>query len=133
MKRILYNENDEIEISLRYFAGDFYELIWRFKECKKFLWFKMHDKWKCLNRYESFGDNGYRDPRDDLNWHTVKFDLGRESDVQHYESIKAKVKTKRELYDVFNVDQTNEKFHRDMDKYYEYRARVQRHVDELVK
>ena len=91
MKRILYNENDEIEISLRYFAGDFYELIWRFKECKKFLWFKIHDKWKCLNRYESFGVNGYRDPRDDLNWRTVKFDLGRESDVQRYESIKGKV------------------------------------------
>ena len=59
MKKI-YNENDEVEIRLKYYVNHTFVLEWRFKEPGRFLFFKVPDKWRRIVLY----DNPYFSPNE---------------------------------------------------------------------
>ena len=129
-----YDENDQIEIKLGEYGIAFYELLWRYKEPRKFLWFDIKDKWKALMQYDP---RGYRrhseDPNDDILWKNVTFNLGRESDVQAFKLLKSKIKTKRDLYNFYNVYHSLEKYERDLADYAKFKEELKNNVRELCR
>lgn len=103
MKR--YNENDEIEISLEHNIGYHYWLKWRYKEPRKFLFFNVMDKWKYIHCYANSIFSVDDDPNDDFYWYWRGFHLDNKSDVQEYEKIKSTIKTKKELFKYYHVEE----------------------------
>lgn len=99
-----YTENDEIELKLDHDIADHYWLKWRYSEPRKFLFIKFYDDWKRIAYYtNTIGFTPDEDPNDDLNWYWRGFSLGEKYQVQEYESLKKKIRTKKELFDYFHV------------------------------
>lgn len=117
MRKEKYTENDEIELNLVYYAGPWYNLQWRYKKTHKFLWFDVHDSWKTLTIYKNNWTDLSDDPKDDYHWDSPSFKLTRDSDVQAYESLKKKLKTKKDLWDYYNVNGRTEAYLRDLEAY----------------
>lgn len=135
MKKIQHTENDEVELTLIHHVGDYYNLAWRYVGYKKFLWFKIYDKWKSLYLYKQYPQDPAtgHDPRDDFNWHNVSFNLGNDAQVQHYEAVKKRVKTKKDLWKEFQVDHNWERFQKDLRTYRAYCDKVNERIDRLAK
>lgn len=127
-------DDDQIEINLQQYGITWYELIWRYKEPRKFLWFNIKDRWKVLMQYDP---RGYRrrddDPNDDFYWENVCFNLGRESDVQAFKSLKNKIKTKRDLYNFYNIYHSWEKYERDLADYAKFKEEFKNNVKEICR
>lgn len=103
-----YTESDEIEIRLERLNRTKYVLLWRFKEPRKFLFFKIKHDWRTLSLYSMSEFDPQEDPNDDHYWHDVCFDAHKKDDVQEYERVKSRIKTKKDLYDYYSVrDRTN--------------------------
>ena len=98
-----YTENDEIEVRLVQYVPPYYDLQWRFKEPRKFLCFNIKQGWRTLCIYSNSGFTPGDDPNDDYFWHNVYFNMGRKSDVQEYENLKGRIKTKKDLFDYYRV------------------------------
>ena len=98
-----YSENDEIELRLVQYVRPYYDLQWRFKEPRKFLFFNVKPTWRTLSVYSNSMFDPKEDPNDDFYWHNVYFNMGRNSDVQDYESMKGRIKTKKDLFDYYNI------------------------------
>ena len=100
-----YNENDQIEFKLEHNVGDHYWLLWRFKEPRKFLFFKIRDKWKMLSYYCP----GFFAPEDnpdrDFSWYWRGFRLGKNSEVSEYEWIKNNIKTEKQIRNYYHMDE----------------------------
>ena len=135
MKKIQHTEHDEVELTLIHYVGDYYNLAWRYVGYKKFLWFKIYDKWKTLYLYKQYPQDPSRghDPRDDFNWDNVSFNLGNDAQVQHYEAVKKRVKTKKDLWKEFQVDHNWERFQKDLRTYRAYCDKVSERIDRLAK
>lgn len=127
-------DDDQIEISLQQYGIVWYELVWRYKEPRKFLWFNIKDRWKVLKQYDP---RGYRrrddDPNDDFYWHNVVFNVGRESDVQAFKSLKNKIKTKRDLYNFYNIYHLWEKYEKDLADYAKFKEEFKNNVKEICR
>lgn len=133
MKKKEYDENDEIEIGLSYYVHDCYLLVWRFKEPRKWLFFKRHDKWKNLYLYRPHAFMMKNDdPGDSFYWNYVMFDLGKNHEVQEYEKVKSTVKTKKDLYDYFKVEYSMESYRHQLEEYTKWRMETDNTVERLT-
>ena len=130
--RKIYTENDEIEIRLINYVGPYYDLQWRFKEPRKFLCFKIKNWWRRLCTYSNYVFDPADDPRDDYYWHNVYFNMGKKSNVQEYESVKAKVKTKKDLLDYFKVKESNGLYLEHLKKHREWEEELKDNVKKYV-
>lgn len=124
MKR--YNENDEIEFRLIHNVADHYWLQWRFKEPRKFMFFNIKDKWKGMRYYTPGIFNADDNPNDDIYWYWRGFHMGERNEVQEYDSIKKTIKTKKALFDYFQVKEN-------IDLYYNHLHQHKLWVDETNK
>ena len=115
-----YTENDEIELRLTHNIEDHYWLEWRFKQPRKWWFFKIYDKWKSIHYYSPGIFTPDDDPNDDFFWYWRGFHLGRKSEVQEYEKIKSVIKTKKELFNYFNVKGNTDLYHRHLKAHQEW-------------
>ena len=132
MKR-KYNENDEIEFRLVHNVADHYWLQWRFKEPCKFLFFNIKDKWKSLHYYIPGIFTPDDDPNDDFNWYWRGFHMGRENEVQEYDAIREKIKTKKALFDYYRVQDNIDLYHRHLNEHRQWVEKTNRNIDKYVK
>ena len=133
MRKKEYSENDEIEISLSHYVKDCYLLVWRFKEPRKWWFFKKYDKWKVLHLYRpSAFMTKEDDPDDSFYWDYVKFNLGKNHKVQEYEKVKSTVKTKKDLYDYFKVEYSMESYRHQLEEYTKWRMETDNTVERLT-
>ena len=113
-----YTENDEIELRLVCYAGPWFHLQWRYKKKHKFLCFNIHDSWKTLVYYdEQKWTDLSDDPRDDYYWWTPSFNLNRDADAQSFETLKKKLKTKKDLWDWYGINHRVEAYMKDLEEY----------------
>lgn len=112
MKR--YNENDEIEIRLEHNVGYHYWLKWRYKEPRKFLFFNVKDKWKYIHYYTPGIFSIDDDPNDDLFWYWRGFHLDNKSEAQEYESVRNKIKTKKQLFEYYHVKENTDLYFKNL-------------------
>lgn len=128
-----YTENDEIEIRLVHNVSDHYWLEWRFKEPRKFWIFKKYDKWKGLRYYTPGIFTPKDNPDDEFNWYFRGFHLGKQSEVEEYDYIVKTVKTKKDLYKYFRVEENIEKYYNHLEQHKkwlnEYYNNVKKYVD----
>lgn len=116
-----YNENDKIEIYFERTGGYNYKLQWRYKEPKKFLWFEIQDKWKGIMYYTNDIDVApYREPNEPMYWRYHGFNLLDEASKKEYDWIKENIKTKKELFDYFKVQENITKYYKDLHEYNEF-------------
>lgn len=129
-----YTENDEIELRLVNCAGAYYDLEWRYKKPHKFLFFNVKDGWKILPYYDT---NIYfsadEDPDSDLRWHNIIFNLGKKSDVDEYEKLKKTVKTKKDLYNFFHIQEKLEVYKRHQEEHDEWLEMLEGNIAKHVK
>ena len=127
-------DDDQIEITLGAYGIVLYELLWRYKEPRKFLWFNIKDRWKTLTRYDPIGGRRHsEDPNNDIFLENVTFNLGRESDVQAFKSLKNKIKTKRDLYNFYNVYYLQGKYEKDLADYKKFKEELKNNIKELCR
>ena len=128
-----YTENDEIELRLTHNVSTHYWLEWRFKKPKgRFLWFDIHDKWKSIPYYTPGIFTPDMDPDSEYNWYWRGFDLGKKHDVQEYDGLRDKIRTKKQLFDHFNVDGNTEKYNRDLERHRAWLNEVNENIKRLV-
>lgn len=127
-----YTETDEIEIRLTHNVVDHYFLEWRYKEPRKFLFFNIKDKWKLISRYMGVSrvDD---DPNDDIYWDWRGFHMGKRGEVQEYEKIKRDIKTKKQLFDYFNVSVNIENYYRDLHEHNKWLKETKENINKYVK
>lgn len=127
-----YTENDEIELGLAEWGFEYFQLVWRFKKCRKFLFFKFHDKWHRLKIYlpdqYSKGDN----PDRTLLWDDVCFNLTDQEDVNQYEALKNKVITKKDLWGYYNIDIRDDLYNKHKQEYLSRQLFLKENVKKLV-
>ena len=105
-----YTENSQIEFRLTHNVSDHYWLEWRFKEPKKIWIFKKYDKWKGIHYYIQGTFTPKDDPDREFAWYWRGFHLGRQKDVEEYDYIINNIKTKKELYKYFRVEDNIKKY-----------------------
>jgi hypothetical protein len=127
-----YNENDEIEIRLVHDIADHYFLEWRFKKPRKFLFFRVADKWKKIHYYNPGIFNVDDDPNDDMYWYWRGFRLGNKSDVQEYEKLKSIVRTQKDLFGYYHVKENMEWYSRNLREYRRWVEEVNATIGKLV-
>ncbi len=132
MKKI-YNDNDEVEIRLKYYVNHTFVLEWRFKEPGRFLFFKVPDKWRRILLYDNPRFSPYEDPDKDIYWSYVFFNLGWDSEVQKYERLKEKVKTKKELDNYFHVKEKMSLYQEHKKRHQEWVEKTNKTIDRLTK
>lgn len=128
-----YTETDEIEIRLTHNVADHYFLQWRFKEPHKFLFFNIEDKWKLISYYNPGVFSADDDPNDDIYWYWRGFHMGKRNEVQEYEKIKRDIKTKKQLFDYFNVSANIENYYRDLHEHNEWLKETNENIKKYVK
>lgn len=128
-----YAETDEIEISLTHNVADHYFLQWRFKEPRKFLFFNIKDKWKLISYYSPGVSGVDDDPNDDFYWYWRGFHMGKQNEVQEYEKIKRDIKTKKQLFDYFNVSANIENYYRDLHEHNKWLKETNENINKYVK
>ena len=109
-----YDENDEIELRLTHDIADHYFLEWRFKEPKKVWFFWKHDRWKTIQYYSPGVFSAEMDPNDDTYWYWHGFHLGNKAEVQEYENLKKNIRTKKQLFDYYNVQANIDTYYRNL-------------------
>lgn len=127
-----YTEYDGIELRLVHYAGPYYELQWRYREPHKFLCFNIKDKWKSINLY-TWTSDPEDNPYDWLYWSKVTFNLGNKSEAQEYESLRSRIKTKKALFDYYNVESRLARFHEDVKRYEEWAETLKVNAKKYVK
>ena len=132
MKKKVYDENDEIELRLTHNVEDHYWLEWRFKQPREWWFFKIYDKWKSIYYYLGSARKPDSDPNDDHFWYWRGFHLGKKSDVQEYEKIKKTIKTKKELFDYFNVVANIDTYYRDLHDHHEWLKETNAAIEKLT-
>lgn len=133
MKKKNYTENDEIELRLVHYVQAYYNLEWRFKESRKFLCFKLKDKWRTLCVYSNSLYSPEDDPNDDFYWSNVYFNMGRKSDVQEYECLKNKVRTKKDLFDYYQVQNKVNLYYDHMKQHRKWIEETNNNIKKFVK
>ena len=128
-----YTETDEIEIRLTHNVADHYFLQWRYKETRKFLFFNIKDKWKLISYYRPGVSSVDDDPNDDTCWYWRGFHMGTRSEVQEYDKIKRNIKTKKQLFDYFNVSANMENYYRDLHNHNEWLKETNENIKKYVK
>ena len=129
-----YTENDEIELRLTHNVSTYYWLEWRYKAPKwTFLWFKKRDRWKTIAHYLPGFFTPDKDPGDEFNWYWHDFNLGKRGDVQEYERLKGKVKTKKQLYDYYHVADNIELYYQHLEQHKEWLAETNSTIKRLTK
>ena len=132
-KKKTYDENDEIEFRLTHNVSDHYWLEWRYKEPRKFWFFKKYDKWKSLRYYTPGIFIAKDDPDDDFNWYWRGFHLGKKSEVQEYESIRKTIRTKKQLFDYYNVKGNLDRYYKDVEAHKKWVEEVNRNIQKYAK
>ena len=133
MKKRNYTENDEIEFRLIHNVADHYWLEWRFREPRRFWFFKKYDGWKNIHYYTPGIFTPKDDPNDDLNWYWRGFHLGKKSEVQEYEHIRQTIHTKKQLFDYYHVKENVEKYYTDLHKHKEWLDELGENIKKHVK
>lgn len=128
-----YTENDEIEIRLVHTVGAYYDLEWRYKKPHKFLFFNIKDNWKILPYYSPAAFSPDDDPDSEFYWPSVFFNLGKKSDVDEYERLKKTVKTKKDLYSFFHIQEKLEVYKRHMEEHDEWLEMLEGNIAKHVK
>lgn len=128
-----YTETDEIEIRLTHNVVDHYFLQWRFKEPRKFLFFNIKDRWKAISYYNPGISSPSDDPSDDLRWYWRGFHMGKRNEVQEYEKIKRDIKTKKQLFDYFNISANIENYHRDLEEHKKWLKETNENIKKYAK
>ena len=131
-KKKTYDETDEIEFRLTHNVSDHYWLEWRYKEPRKFWFFKKYDKWKGLHYYTPGIFTPDEDPDDDFNWYWRGFHLGKKSEVQEYESIRRNIHTKKQLYDYYHVKENIDRYYRDVETHKKWVEETNRNIQKYV-
>lgn len=128
-----YTETDEIEIRLTHNVAGHYFLEWRYKEPRKFLFFNIKDKWKLMSYYNPGVSSVDDDPNDDIYWYWRGFHMGKSGEVQEYEKIKRDIKTKKQLFDYFNVSANIENYYRDLHEHNKWLKETNENIKKYVK
>lgn len=128
-----YTETDEIEIRLTHNVADHYFLQWRFKEPRKFLFFNIKDKWKLISYYSPGVSSVDDDPNDGIYWYWRGFHMGKRNEMQEYEKIKRDIKTKKQLFDYFNVSANIENYYHDLHEYNKWLEETNENINKYVK
>lgn len=128
-----YTETDEIEIRLTHNVADHYFLEWRYKEPRKFLFFNIKDKWKLISYYCPGFSGVDDDPNDDIYWYWRGFHMGKRNEVQEYEKIKRDIKTKKQLFNYFNVSGNIENYYRDLHEHNEWLKETNENIKKYAK
>ena len=128
-----YTETDEIEIRLTHNVADHYFLEWRYKEPRKFLFFNIKDKWKLISYYCPGFSSVDDDPNDDIYWYWRGFHMGKRNEVQEYEKIKRDIKTKKQLFNYFNVSGNIENYYRDLHEHNEWLKETNENIKKYTK
>lgn len=128
-----YAETDEIEIRLAHNVIDHYFLQWRFKEPRKFLFFNIKDRWKSISYYSPGVSSVDKNPNDGLYWYWRGFHMGRRNEVQEYEKIKRDIKTKKQLFDYFNVSANMENYRRDLEEHKKWLKETNENIKKYAK
>lgn len=126
-----YTENDEIELGLTG-CEPYFELVWRFKKCRKFLFFKIHDKWHKLRIYcaDTYIKNW--DPDGYYFYYNICFNLDQNRDIAEYTDLKNKIITKKDLWDYYRIDARNKLYEEHKQKYNEYKHFLEENIKKLV-
>lgn len=114
---MVHNENEEIELGLYEWALDYHCLKWRYKTGFKFFGLKFPGCWHRLVYYDPdlrFSEK--IDPRDDYLWTRPSFDMDAVG-LRAFDELAGKIKTKKDLWDFYGVNERNLKYHEDMVKY----------------
>ena len=133
MSKKRYTENDEVELRLTHYVSDCYILEWRFKEPRKWWFFKIYDKWKSISYYQTALFTPDNNPDDDFYWFWRSFNLGRKSEVQEYERLKERVKTKKDLYSYFRVKENMDIYYHHLDQHRKWLEDYNATIDRLTK
>lgn len=128
-----YEDNDNIEFRLVHNVADHYWLEWRFKEPRKFLCFKIRDKWKAIHYYTPGIFTPDDDPNREFSWYWRGFHLGKQSEVREYEYIKANIKTKAQLYEYFHVEENLARYENDLEKHNKWLMELNDNIKKHVK
>ena len=128
-----YTETDEIEIRLTHNVADHYFLQWRFKEPRKFLFFNIKDKWKLISYYSPGVSSVDDDPNDGIYWYWRGFHMEKRNEMQEYEKIKRDIKTKKQLFDYFNVSANIENYYHDLHEYNKWLEETNENINKYVK
>ena len=126
-------DDGEIEIRLIHNVVDHYFLQWRFKEPRKFLFFNIKDKWKLISYYNPGVSSVDDDPNDDIYWYWRGFHMGKRSEVQEYEEIKRDIKTKKQLFDYFDVSANIKNYYRDLHEHNKWLRETNENINKYVK
>ncbi len=126
-------DDGEIEIRLIHNVVDHYFLQWRFKEPRKFLFFNIKDKWKLISYYNPGVSSVDDDPNDDIYWYWRGFHMGKRSEVQEYEEIKRDIKTKKQLFDYFDVSANIKNYYRDLHEHNKWLKETNENINKYVK
>lgn len=133
MSKKRYTENDEIELRLTHYVSDCYILEWRFKEPRKWWFFKKHDKWRRIEYYQPGIFVPSDNPDDSSMWFWRSFHLGKKSEVQEYERLKERVKTKKDLYSYFKVKENMGRYYNHLDEHRKWVDEYNATIDRLTK
>lgn len=132
-KKKRYDENDEIELRLTHNVSDHYWLEWRFKRSRKFLCFKIRDKWKAIHYYTPGIFTPDEDPSREFSWYWRGFHLGKKNEVQEYEYIKENIHTKKQLYDYYHVKENIDRYYRDVETHKKWLEETNRNIKKYTK
>ena len=128
-----YKDTDEIELRLYPNISDHYWLEWRFKEPRKFLFFKINDKWKSIRYYSPGIFTPDDDPNREYNWYWRGFHMGRNGEVEEYDNLIKKVKTKEDLYKHFHVKENLELYERHLKEHNKWLEETNKNIEKYVK
>lgn len=128
-----YKDTDEIELRLFHNVLDHYWLEWRFKEPRKFLFFKINDKWKSIRYYSPGIFTPDEDPNREYSWYWRGFHMGIRGEVEEYDSLVKKVKTKEDLYKYFRVKENLELYERHLEEHNKWLEETNKNIEKYVK